>query len=468
VEFQSAIALPDFLYVIDYVIIIGSLVLTFGAGVLASRRVRSKTNEFVEYMLMGRQLTLPFFTATLVATWYGGIFGVTEIAFKYGVYNFITQGVFWYITYIIFALFLVDKVRRYEAVTLPEMVTKMYGPRAGKVAAIFNFFNVVPVAYIISLGLFSQLLFGVSFVTGCIVGTLFVCIYSVGGGFRADVYTDTVQFFIMCSSVAAVALIAFFTFGGVGFLTERLPADHFSVTGGNNPTSLVVWGLIALSTLVDPTFYQRCFAAKDVQTARWGILISTLVWFLFDICTTLGGMYARALVPAADPQQSYVVFAIQMLPPGIRGFFLAGILATVLSTVGSYLFIGSTTATYDLAPKSWRGSLAIQRTGLVVIGIFSIVLSIAFEGSVKEAWKVMGSYFAGCLLLPLTIGHFLPRFISEWTFIASTATSVAAISIWKVLPRTGIWADVDDLFVGLFASALVILASKVVIRKAQS
>ena len=47
---------------------------------------------------MGRKLTLPLFIATLVATWYGGIFGVAQIAFENGIYNFVTQGFFWYIS----------------------------------------------------------------------------------------------------------------------------------------------------------------------------------------------------------------------------------------------------------------------------------------------------------------------------------------------------------------------------------
>ena len=65
---------------------------------------------------MGRSLTLPLFVGTLVATWYGGIFGVTEIAYKQGIFNFITQGFFWYIAYILFAFFLVERIQTYQAV----------------------------------------------------------------------------------------------------------------------------------------------------------------------------------------------------------------------------------------------------------------------------------------------------------------------------------------------------------------
>ena len=71
---------------------------------------------------MGRYLTLPMQVATLVATWYGGLFGVTAIAFEQGLYNFIIQGVFWYITYIIFALWPVEKIRSKPTATLAELV----------------------------------------------------------------------------------------------------------------------------------------------------------------------------------------------------------------------------------------------------------------------------------------------------------------------------------------------------------
>jgi len=48
-------------------------------------------NSWTDYILMGRRLTLPLFVATLVATWYGDILGVTQIAFEYGLYTFLTR-----------------------------------------------------------------------------------------------------------------------------------------------------------------------------------------------------------------------------------------------------------------------------------------------------------------------------------------------------------------------------------------
>ena len=233
---------------------------------------------------MGRQLTLPLFVATLVATWYGGIFGVNEITFNYGIYNFVTQGAFWYISYLIFAFFITDKIARFKSVTLPDLTGQMFGPKSAKVAAIFTFFYITPVAYVLSLGMFLHMVFGIGILPGMVLGTLFTGLYSAWGGFRSVVFSDLVQFFVMCSAVLLVVLFSVGTFGGLSFLKANLPASHFTLTGGNSWLNTLIWGFIALSTLIDPSFYQRCFAAKNPGIVKKGILISTFIWFCFDSC----------------------------------------------------------------------------------------------------------------------------------------------------------------------------------------
>lgn len=416
---------------------------------------------FLDYLLMGRKLTLPLFTATLVASWYGGIFGVTEIAYSHGVYNFLTQGVFWYATYLIFAFFLVDKVRSFDALTLPDIVGKIFGPRAKKVAAVFNFFNVLPVAYALSLGLFLSALFGWSLLPSTAIGTALVCIYNVLGGFRADVFTDLVQFFVMCLAVFMVIVFSFCEWGGLDFLQANLPATHFKPLGKNSLATTFVWGFIALGTLVDPCFYQRCLAAQSTKTARTGIILSVFIWIAFDLCTTLGGMYARALMPHADPSQAYLFYGLQILPNGFRGFFLAGIVCTVLSTMDSFLFIASNTITYDLMPEHWRRKMGINHLATVCAGVMAVCLSLSFEGSVKDVWKTLGSYSAGCLLLPMLLGYFKKNWIDETGFMTGTLCGAAGITYWRFAEHTGIWREVDDLYAGIAATATGIVIAAV-------
>ena len=141
--FSSHINLTEILSLFDIIVFISILGLTIGVVLWSCFRekVKNKKESFLDYMLMGRSLTLPLFIATLVATWYGGVFGVTEIAFESGLYNFLIQGIFWYVTYLLFAFFLVRRIKAYEAVTLPELAGKMFGKKARVIAAVFNFFQ---------------------------------------------------------------------------------------------------------------------------------------------------------------------------------------------------------------------------------------------------------------------------------------------------------------------------------------
>ena len=463
IEFKNEIEILNTLSKIDIIIFSAIIFLTI-FSVFYGQSLQKKDNEkegFLDLLIMGRTLTLPMFVATLVATWYGGIFGVTEIAFKDGIYNFITQGLFWYIAYIIFALFLTNKISPYKALTMPDLIGKMFGQKSAKLSAIFNFFNVLPIAYTISLGIFLQVLFGGELVWNMILGVSFVILYSMWGGLRAVVFSDLIQFLVMCISVFLVLYLSVSTFGGLEYLKDTLPQKHFSPTGRHGLAETLAWGFIALSTLVDPNFYQRCFAAKDQKVAKKGILISTFVWFLFDICTTFGAMYARSVIPEAESSGAYLTYAIQLLPEGLKGFFLAGILATILSTLDSYLFLAGTNLAYDLAPKKYKGKMMIHHIGVVFVGLLSVVMAIVFEGNIKSVWKTLGSYSASCLLLPVIFGYIFPRKIKDIHFVIICSTGVIFTTIWRMLDRQGIWAEIDSLYIGVitttFATILTLI-----------
>lgn len=433
------------------------LALTFAAAVYGNYRKKRPKNKALDYLLMGRQLTLPLFVATLVATWYGGIFGVNEITFNYGIYNFVTQGLFWYVAYIIFAFFIAGKVAKYQSVTLPDLAGSMFGPKAAKVAAVFTFFYITPVAYVLSLGLFLNMAFGISVLQGMVIGTLFTCLYTAWGGFKSVVFSDLVQFFVMCSAVLIVVLYSVHDFGGLSFLKANLPASHFSLTGGNGVMNTLIWGFIALATLIDPSFYQRCFAAKSPEVVKRGVLISTAIWFCFDICTTAGSLYARALLPKAEPAEAYFFYAVQLLPGGLKGFFIAGILAIILSTLNSFLFISSNTLSFDLLRNRFKNVVLTNRVALFAVGALAIAMSYLLHGSFKEIWLTLGSYFSACLLVPILVGYIYPHRISDNLFVASALSSAAAMTAWKLLPLPPFWSRIDAFYLGVLTGAAILV-----------
>lgn len=444
----------------DWVVFTAVLIATAAAAFYGSWRLKHKKTgkpSAVDYLLMGRQLTLPLFVATLVATWYGGIFGVNEITFNYGIYNFVTQGVFWYIAYLIFAFFIADKIARYPAYTLPGLTRYMFGEKSAKVSAVFAFFAILPVAYVLSIGMFLHMVFGIGVTQGMILGTLFVALYSAWGGLRSIVFSDLVQFFVMCGAVLLVVVFSVRTFGGLSFLTAHLPPSHFTLTGGNSWLNTLVWGFIALSTLIDPSFYQRCFAAKSTAVVKKGILISTCIWFLFDLCTTAGSLYARAVLPQAKAGEAYFFYAIQLLPAGLRGFFVAGILSIILSTLNSFLFIASNTLSIDLLGKRIKNVVACNRVAVFVIGAVAIGMAKLFHGSFKEIWLVLGSYFSACLLIPIVAGYIYPHRISDNLFVCASLASAVVMTLWYTLPKPPAWQVIDPFYIGVLVSLIILI-----------
>lgn len=447
----------------DLIVFFVVIFMTIGFVFLGQVLKKKSSNEesFMDLMLLGRQLTLPMFVATLVATWYGGIFGVSKIAFNNGIFNFVTQGFFWYLTYIIFALFIIKRISGFKAVTLPNLVENIFGKKSGILAAVMNIINLVPIVYTISIGALIDMVFGTGPILGMLIGISFVFSYSFLGGFRAVVFSDIFQFFVMISSVLLVFGLSISIFGYDTLAT--LPDSYFHPMGTFSLFDTIAWGLIALSTLVDPNFYQRCFAAKSPLVAKKGIIISTLIWIAFDLSLTFGAMYAKAVIPDANPDFAYFIYSLQILPDGLRGFFLAGITATILSTLDSYIFLAGSTLAYDLVPSRLKGKIYIHHLGVLIITITSISMAVIFEGNIKAVWKSLGALSSCAILLPVLFGITFKGKLTDNGFIFSSLLGGAGVIYWRlsgVKDETGI----DEIYIGMVL-ALIGIGIAILVKK---
>ena len=151
---------------IDDTILLLYVLLLVIIGFIASRRDR---NEKRDYMLDGRRLTLPAFVMTLVTTWYGGILGVGEFSYLYGISTWLVFGVPYYIAALIFAFFIAKRASREQLVTIPEQLERQYGRSASMIGAFFVFILTLPAAYLLMLGILMQFLIGWSLVWCVIV-----------------------------------------------------------------------------------------------------------------------------------------------------------------------------------------------------------------------------------------------------------------------------------------------------------
>ena len=200
------------------------IILIYGVGLLALGLFRNKEETGnSQYLLAGRRLTLIPFTASLVATWYGGILGVGEFTYLHGLSNWVVLALPYYLFALLFALFLAKRIREDSFATIPDRLRQHYGETAGLIGAGFVTILTTPAPYILSCALLLTYLFGISLFPALLLATGISLIYVYNGGFRSVVRTDLLQFGLMFTGFALLVLICFQNYGGFQALRKGLP-----------------------------------------------------------------------------------------------------------------------------------------------------------------------------------------------------------------------------------------------------
>jgi len=445
---------------VDKFLIIIYLAAILLIGLLSSKKQRGDDENF---LLAGRRLSLPAFTATLVSTWYGGILGVGEFTYHYGLLNWVTQALPYYLFAALFAFFIAPKVRKTELYTIPDQLYNHYGKTVGLIGSIFIFFLVSPASYLLMLSILFRAIFGIPFWTAVLISMCFSTLYVFFGGFKSVVKTDMFQFILMFSGFALLVITLFVKFGGLGFLQSNLPPAHLRFDGGQSLQYIFVWFFIALWTLVDPGFYQRCYAVKTPGTARNGILLAIAFWIFFDFLTTTAGLYARAIFKDIPGLMAFPLLGEQILPPVLCGIFFISLMATIMSTLDSNSFLAAVTFGRDIVwriRKDTNITIATQ-FGLGLTLLFSIIL-LSIVPSVVRIWYLMGSLFIPSLLLPLVSVFYQRIRISQNSTVLAMTTAFLGSCIWLLsgiiqtsLSNPSFPLDIQPFFIGLAFSVFI-------------
>ncbi len=445
---------------VDYAIVILYLGALLAFGFYFRLKKDSSTSEII---LGGRMLTLPAFVASLVSTWYGGILGVGEYTYLYGLSNWLVFGLPYYLAAFFFAIFLSKKVRQTELLTIPQRLAQTYDNRTALAGSIIIFLMTVPAAYILMLGVLCEHLFNLPFYVGVIIGTIFSIIYVFMGGFKSVVRTDLFQFGLMFLGFIILVIFLFVDYGGFDFLQKNLPEEHLTWHGGNSGWYIAVWYVIALATLIEPAFYQRCFAAKNANTARNGIFVSILCWAFFDFLTTTSGLYARVLLPdLTNPIASFPALAELVLPVGLLGLFALALLSTVMSTVDSYSFLAASTFGNDIMPRlkktNEKDIIKYIHLGLIISTLLAVVFALFFRSAV-DIWHAFGSIGTPALLVPLFFAFVGKRRIPPAQAFISIVLCSGVSFIWYISKYFSesdqYFYNIEPIFPGLILSLII-------------
>jgi SSS family solute:Na+ symporter len=458
---------------IDLIIILIYILFLLLIGFYSSKKSKAggipENDE--EYLLAGRKVTLPFFVATLVATWYGNILGVGEFVYRGGIVAWVSFGLPYYLAAALFAFFVAGKIRKLEVRTIPEQITAKYGRKAGWFSSIIILIVSLPAVYVLMLGIFIQMFFGWNLLICITLGALITLVFVYTGGLKADIYTNFFQFFLMYIGFFAFAYFAISTLGSPSEMLKKLPETHLSLKGPYSLQYILVWYILALQTFIDPSFHQRSAAAKSPSTAKFGILISILCWALFDSLTLLTGLYAKAYIQLDNPIMAFPTLGNTIMPAFWKGVLVISMLSVIMSTLESYTFLSAATIGNDiLAPLQAKFRLnriysikTLTRAGFIISSVFSIILASSVTSTIDLVYKTASIAVPG-LLAPMLISFKRNYTIEQKRVIFIMLASSGTSALWTLFSYFSIrykylnlqWLNnIEPMFSGIILSFIL-------------
>lgn len=406
----------------DYLIFAVYMAAIIGIGIYFFR----KNNDHEDYYVGGRNLSPTHVGLSIAATDVGGGFsiGLGGLGYAIGL-----SGSWLLFTGLVgawlSAVFIIPRVKKVDRehgmLTYPDVLAHRYGRAVALLAALIS-----AVGYLGFTG--AQVLAGAKLMAGTvlpetvlgfnalpvalIVMGAVIVLYTVLGGIKAVIYTDTVQWIVLFGGLLLFALpAALWKIGGPAALKEKLPAGHLSLLNVE-PATFINWMITIIPIwLIGMTLYQRMFACRDERAAKRAWYLAGL--FEYPAMAFIGvalGACGRALFSDIEAEMAVPMLIRTVLPTGLTGIVAAAYFSAVMSTADSCLMAASGNFVNDLieklTPGKWncRTHVLISQLATLVIGAVSILLALSFN-TVLEGILHAYAFMVSGLTVP-TLGAF--------------------------------------------------------------
>jgi solute:Na+ symporter, SSS family len=402
-------------------------------GLLSVRRVKITGNVF---FLAGRSLSWPLVGAALFASNISTIHlvGLTASGYNEGLVwgNFEWMASF---TLILLSLIFAPFYFKTRIATLPEFLERRYSPASRSFLA---FMAIVAAVFIhIGISLYAgaavfQRFFGINVVTSIVIISTVIGIYTVLGGLRAVVVTETVNTVILI--LGALLILAFSLAAlpahGIHSLAQLRSAarpGQLSMLHTHDSAGLT-WYAVLLGYPVmgiwywctDQTIVQRVLGARTSEDAQLGPLLAGFLKILPVFLLVLPGVIAYVLfhdLIGSASNQTLPVLIEQLIPTGVRGVITAAVLAALMSAVAAALNSIGTLVAVDIVARM-RPSTP-DRVQVTVGRISSVVVML-----LAMAWSTQG-------------GRYSSIFEAINAIAADLAPPITVVFLWGVLWRRG-------------------------------
>ena len=336
---------------IDHLIVYVFLLITLSVGFGAGRGVK----DIRDYASGNRAFGTAALVLTFLATEVGGQ-GVINIAGEIGTTGVIVMLTFlsFPISYIVQALWIAPKMVRFpQCMTMGDIMGELYGRPSQVIVGIFGFIITIcsSGAEVIMLGWAAQSLLGIDARIGMVIGGLMLTFYVVHGGIKSVTTTDVLQFLVLLVLLPVLAATALQHAGGIREVLTHIPSPQLSLS--NHPkfsyylVLFLSFGVFHFNT-VDPALIQRMLMAKNGQQLRSMFLtlagLFTVLFMIFLLLGTTGHQLYPTLA-AADIVPHMIK---TLLPTGLRGIMMAGVIAVVMASADSYLQTAGLTLVHDV------------------------------------------------------------------------------------------------------------------------
>lgn len=418
---------------IDLFIIVAYLLGILAVGVLSVRRQRM-TGE--AYFLAGRSLGWIMIGAALFASNISTIHlvGLAASGYNEGLVwgNFEWMAAF---TLVVLSLFFAPFYFRNRIETLPEYLERRFNAAARSFLA----FMAILGALFIHIGMslyagatvFEQF-FGIDVVTSILVISIVTGIYTVLGGLKAVVVTETIQTVLLIGGSILVTALAIGALPehGINSMAEfqsQLRPRQLSMIWTDNSVGLA-WYSVLLGYPVlgiwywctDQTIVQRVLAARSEHDAQIGPLFAGFIKVLPVFILVLPGVIGYVLYGSeiGDNANQVLPMLIQeLVPTGLRGLISAGLLAALMSTIAAALNSCATLFAVDIVARVRPGTSDASQ---VRIGRWSAVVVMLLA----MAWSTQGAKFSSIFEAVQEIG-------------AALAPAITAVFLWGVFWKRG-------------------------------
>lgn len=300
-----------------------------------------------------------------------------------------------------------------------------------------------------------------NFWVGAVTTVVATGIFTVSGGLRAVVFTDTAMAFVLIAGSLCITAIGLSSVGGWGELRRLCGSEHFNMwrpaSDPNFPWAGMLFGAPIVGLwywCTDQYIVQRTLAARNMQQARrgtiWGAYLKLTPVFLFIV----PGMIAYALaklgrIELASPDLAFPVLVGYLLPTGLKGLVVAGLLAALMSSLSSLFNSAATLFTVDIYEKIRPGRSEkhlvrvgrIATTVVVLLGIAWIPVMRYVAGALYEYLQSVQAYLGP----PITAVFFLGIFAKRVNAAGAIAGLVAGFVLGMAKMGAQILAGVGSL-----------------------